>query len=713
MSSSFLTATAERHFDALQQHATRTTHDDFEPWATALRAIAAFDGEALATLDAVNAARVAAIEDRLASADVVAIIEAGVAAAFDPRAHAACAAALAAVQEVPAAAAEDECAWDGLLFDERLQHFTRTVGRMPAGVLKRKSLEALRGFLESRAKASSEAGIREKERGKARQAATVWVQEHSSRVAAADAAAKERRQQALTMHAAALAQSDHRPIRASATIPALQPLPRAGTRRHADTLSAATLTVRVASLNVQEHCRDGLNTFVSSLPHVRAQGAGSGAAKRLMEAMCSREVVRRQCADVIAFVEGELACRGTRAVCLQEVRGPLLAAVRAAAAAAVPPWYVHASRGAGGDDGPPAAEPPLPLCSDESCAAATCIVAARPFAVEEDVVVTFGRGKKRAFAAVTFSSGSARTAEVSAEAGGAGGALAEEQEPPVSIVAVHVRHDDHGGFIRRDPTKPSGGQPSNISHIGSAERAITEALLARLGSSSGGVLLAIGDWNGPAIDASVSDRLTTEPETGRAVTTLRAWPHGPTQYGTPAPVDGAVLWVLPPRRGAQSRVHEGGVAGAYRLETAALPHPRASADQAAAWAAAEVGDGGATGAGGSAERARGRGSGRVEGGAATVDAADGIEQGSGDGTSHRLGRRVRVTLASNAKRTLRTVVVVSAAADLVELRRCAANKLRVAATVVYDQRGVPVRSGDLLEADGVYLASKGEPAVVS
>ncbi|MEC7212291.1 MAG: hypothetical protein VXW25_09830, partial [Pseudomonadota bacterium] len=43
----------------------------------------------------------------------------------------------------------------------------------------------------------------------------------------------------------------------------------------------------VASLNVQEHCRDGLNTYVSTLPHVRRLPKGSGAVARLVDAMGS------------------------------------------------------------------------------------------------------------------------------------------------------------------------------------------------------------------------------------------------------------------------------------------------------------------------------------------------------------------------------------------------------------------------------------------
>ena len=159
MSNSFVLAAAERLADAsLLQEVTQSSASSFEPWASALNAIAAFDTEASAARTAVDTASVAALEERLACAEVVDAVEAAVAAAFDARVQAACEAALAAVIAAVMAqlympAAKD--AWERLLSDERLAHFTRTVGRIPDGVLKKRNLDALRGFVESRAKASS------------------------------------------------------------------------------------------------------------------------------------------------------------------------------------------------------------------------------------------------------------------------------------------------------------------------------------------------------------------------------------------------------------------------------------------------------------------------------------------------------------------------------------------------------------------------------
>ena len=50
----------------------------------------------------------------------------------------------------------------------------------------------------------------------------------------------------------------------------------------------------------------------------------------------------------------------------------------------------------------------------------------------------------------------------------------------------------------------------------------------------GGVVLAVGDFNGPLAAAAAP------PED--ALRATRAAPPGPTQYGTPWPVDGAVAF---------------------------------------------------------------------------------------------------------------------------------------------------------------------------
>lgn len=295
----------------------------------------------------------------------------------------------------------------------------------------------------------------------------------------------------MASHLAALAQSDHRPIRATVHTAGLGD-------------EDPAVMMAVASLNVLERCRDGLATYVGALPHVRALShrGRSEAIARLTRALSEPSVVQRQQADVVSMVANELEVRGSLAVCLQEVGAELLAAVRAAGACARPPWHVHASRGA--DEPPESAE-------GGGCSAGTCIVCTVRLTPEEDVVVVAGRGRRRAFAAASI--------------------IADETTPPnptLTIVAVHVLHD-----VASQPSSHCKEPPTNEVHIRDAEAAIVSAFGTRL--AAGGQVLAIGDWNGPP--------LSMEDASG-GVRAVRAWPAGPTQYGTPHAIDGAVLWSL-------------------------------------------------------------------------------------------------------------------------------------------------------------------------
>ena len=495
MSVSFLSAAARRAMDT-----------KYCAWARATNTLAIFDADIVAAMEKCEAVQTEVTDERLQCTEVQDGIAAAVADIFNAKKHALCNDALAAIQEAEVVAASSDV-WDEVLADARVTGFTAVMGRVPDGVTKRRDVSTLRKFVESRCRSTAIEGIQAHESGKARTAAAKWASEQSERVAAARAEAEYIRQSATQTHCSALAQSDHRPIRVTARLPSsIAASPAALSWAH-------RLEVRVVSLNVQEHCRDGLSTYVSALPHVRALSKGSGAVGRLVEAMCTPAVIARQTSDLLAFMSEELTERCALAVCLQEVSAELLAAVRAAASAASPSWYVHASAGASA----------APVAAG-SCVATTCIASMRPFVAEADVIVHGDKGRPRAFAAVTF------------EATAIEGVVAPPT-PTLTLVAVHVRHD-----AEATPRKAKGDasiQPSNAGHIHRAEEAITSGLRTRL--AAGGCVLATGDFNGPPSTAEPHDAAVPP---SMLLRVHRAWPEEPTQYGTPLAVDGAVLWTV-------------------------------------------------------------------------------------------------------------------------------------------------------------------------
>ena len=429
---------------------------------TAVQSIAAFDELLIATESTLEAKLAAAIDERFNSAEVQDHINSNADSRYDAKAHELSEAALEALGEH-----NDSDEIGPILKDPRVMRFIEKL-KPPSGVLKKTA--QLRGFIGSKVKALARDALFAHEAMKARKAAAEWVQEHSTAVADAKTEAAAARRRAIEKHCGALAQSDHLPIRATI---------------HWSTLSSS---ISVASMNTQEHVRDGLGTYMSRLPHLQ-KGANSrkGRVVRLVDAGCDPLVIARQCKDVVAFITDELQTRGTLAVCLQEVGRDLLAALRSANLQ----WHVHASsNGARAQDG-----------DDGRCEAMTCIVSSTAFSPEADVVVETKSAsnaiKRRAFAAVTFASHG------------------------LTLVSVHVRHaDGSSGFAKADKEQQVQ-QPSNAERIRDAEGAIRAAFPARR-------ILCIGDFNGPPLE---------EPQDG----VRRASPQEPTQYGAPHAVDCVVL----------------------------------------------------------------------------------------------------------------------------------------------------------------------------
>jgi hypothetical protein len=245
-----------------------------------------------------------------------------------------------------------------------------------------------------------------------------------------------------------LSLSDHRPIWAQVIFPTSD-----GSRG-----DVTTLTVRVASHNVQEMVEDGVSTYVCSMTCVHGS-RGSGHAAHLKSAMLSGPARVRHTQRVLDMLRSQLVEDSTAdtppldAVCLQEVDLELLRAIQAEAKSTR--WSVHANA---------TAQEPEP--GTGRCSAITAIVSHDPpIRVLPDVVVEVSdirkrRAKVRRHAAVVLANG-------------------------VALVSVHVLHCE-------DKLNLHSGQPSNAKNIEQTER----ALIKSCGGEGCRCVLAVGDWNG-------------------------------------------------------------------------------------------------------------------------------------------------------------------------------------------------------------------------
>ena len=117
---SFLVAADARSADA------RRSIAETLAFAPAVASIAAFEGELVALIDSLQAACEAAVEERLATAEVQGHISAAVSAAFDASRVEVGAEALAAI--------DGGTDWDATLADQRLERFAVSFGQLPDGV---------------------------------------------------------------------------------------------------------------------------------------------------------------------------------------------------------------------------------------------------------------------------------------------------------------------------------------------------------------------------------------------------------------------------------------------------------------------------------------------------------------------------------------------------------------------------------------------------
>ena len=239
--------------------------------------------------------------------------------------------------------------------------------------------------------------------------------------------------------------------------------------------------IAVVSHNVMERVQDGLGIYLQSLPFVR----GRKGQPTLLEAMTKPSVLEQHAKSVEGLCKDAFR-RGCVAVCLQEVDPGLLSHLKRESS-----WQVNACGSVEGA-----------LRSPGACKSTTCIVSkvgsADPL---EDIVMHYqtkgGEHRSRRFAAVSIA-------------------------PDVILVTVHVRHQ----------TGQVQGQAYNREHIEDAMRTLCHVYQDFL--QVGGTVLIVGDFNGP---------LTQSFDVGsQTVSWLAAAPDGPTHYGKPHPVDGAMAF---------------------------------------------------------------------------------------------------------------------------------------------------------------------------
>jgi len=436
------------------------------------------------------------------------------------------------------------------------------------------------------------------------------INESPAMCSALDRAAKER-EALIADHCYALAMSDHVPI--CVTLYATAP---SNDAPHEDTPSAVEASTAVGaahepsqqlfsvcSLNVMERMRDGVNTYVCSLPCARTQAAR----EVLTSALCHPLSRAAQLRLLLQFLEQQLgstspAGRAHDAVCMQELDDEMLCGLRAESARRG--WHMLASSETQATEG----------AEKTRCDGRTAIISPIPFISEPDVEVSFNwsatRTRSRRFAAATFDLNSARRHRAGLPC------AAAAQPAPLTLVCVHVMHAP----LSRSKAKAgsSGGFCSESSQFVLATLEAARTRFEHAADASRRVL-AVGDFNCPVADllhattrlnasaALVDDQcdacaqgavldatpglphVATRPETPQAATRpdaphstvsphpppvqnaqdkalralqteLEAWcpffPSSPTQFGTSRAIDGACLLrdrhLLPSKRASEA-----------------------------------------------------------------------------------------------------------------------------------------------------------------
>jgi len=250
------------------------------------------------------------------------------------------------------------------------------------------------------------------------------------------------------MHKKWLANSDHKPIRAT----------------FMQSSTEMSSVFRVSSHNVMERTFNGILAYVSNMPFIRGK---KGMSTKLARWCLRDEVCREQTSQVVDFVNRELLLKeACDAVALQELSPGVIAALREHCASTTGPrrLWLHAS------------EPPQVPPQGDECWAMTCLVSRHPFEALPDVTVDTRQPSKvvtRRFATVHVPS------------------------HRVLLSSVHVRHPIETKKAKEGPVVDQselnkGNVIEALSQLAGAPSYLApESRKLVLG------VLAVGDFNGP------------------------------------------------------------------------------------------------------------------------------------------------------------------------------------------------------------------------
>jgi formaldehyde-activating enzyme involved in methanogenesis len=430
----------------------------------------------------------AGVTGLLASPEKLALVESKAAELFSETRFQACEAFL---QELT-----DDADASALLYTRVASNFSERAlngAQIPAKVVQG-GIAPLRGFVQAKWTQASRSRCQEISMNLVRKFAEKEFGE-SSEGQAIDMAFQAKKEDLCFAFRSILAQSDHKPIRATFI---------ENTEDKPDSLFGMSFTV--ASHNVQERCTNGVVTYISSLPFIPGT---KGHAAKLVDCFLQESVRLEHIRQVIGFVRRELLGAGATsdAVVLQELSPDVIEALQLEFCGNSLPneesLGVHAS-----------ASTSVPE-TKEFCFAITCIVARHPFEVMPDVEVTTEQATKsitRRYATVFF------------------------PKHRIVLVSLHVRHSAEKG---KHGAHSPATEYLNLENIETALQTVAGALSGP-GAVGSRAVLAVGDFNGAigSLNANRLTRLNAE----HCVCLATCAPVGPTVPPPVClPIDGGVV----------------------------------------------------------------------------------------------------------------------------------------------------------------------------
>ena len=351
----------------------------------------------------------------------------------------------------------------------------------------------------------------------------------------------------INQHLDILSMSDHMPIRCRVVCSLKEEEEGEGEQETTSPSSIPPVTRVVSSWNVQEFVRDGVMTYIGSMPSISGT-KGSGKSTMVLDAMLCDAVRAHHCRRVVDVVRREIDQGEAVAVCLQEVDEEVMLALRQ--------WEEESQRKDHKEGETMTRRIQIHACkpadkkrSKNQCQSTTCVVVSTRKVkniepLEDIVVITKGKGTTtyvRRYARVML-----RPLD------GCGDAW--------EVCSVHVRHA--AGIpgvtegLKEEGKKKSGGEGfgeesgdkdgekgkiKKTTHLSLNAKNMDDAekeLLVAAGTSSTNMIVAVGDWNGP------HTKCLEEISDGKGSTWWCARlspPNTSTQYLNPHPVDGIVV----------------------------------------------------------------------------------------------------------------------------------------------------------------------------